>query len=110
LDAPPETARGLERLLAGLGMRRTGVHRSKPVELWEAGEARILVNSGRRSAPPPGQFAVAAVGLDIAAAGPVAQRAAVLRAPLVPRHRNWDEADLVAIEAPDGVEIFLCEE
>ena len=86
------------------------MHRSKPVELWEAGEARILVNSGRRAAPTPGQFAVAAVGLDVAAAEPVAQRAAALRAPLVPRHRNWDEADLVAIEAPDGVEIFLCEE
>ncbi len=110
LNAPPEAAGGVHRLLAGLGLRRTGVHRSKPVELWEAGEARILVNSGRRAAPAPGQFAVAAVGLDVAAAGPVAQRAAVLRAPLVPRHRNWDEADLVAVEAPDGVEIFLCEE
>jgi len=110
LNAPPETTDGVGRLLTGLGLRRTGVHRSKPVELWEAGEARILVNSGRRSAPVPGQFAVAAVGLDVAAAEPVAQRAAALRAPLVPRHRNWDEADLVAIEAPDGVEIFLCEE
>jgi 3-dehydroshikimate dehydratase len=110
LNAPPETVSGVDRLLAGLGLRRTGVHRSKPVELWEAGEARILVNSGRRSAPGPGQFAVAAVGLDVAAAEPVAQRAAALRAPLVPRHRNWDEADLLAIEAPDGVEIFLCED
>jgi 4-hydroxyphenylpyruvate dioxygenase len=110
LNAPPETARGVDRLLAGLGLRRTGVHRSKPVELWEAGEARILVNSGRRAAPSPGPFAVAAVGLSVAAAEPVAQRAAALRAPLVSRHRNWDEADLVAIEAPDGVEIFLCEE
>jgi 4-hydroxyphenylpyruvate dioxygenase len=110
LNAPPETAGGADRLLTGLGLRRTGVHRSKPVELWEAGGARILVNSGRRSAAAPGQFAVAAVGLDVTAAEPVAQRAAALRAPLVPRHRNWDEADLVAIEAPDGVEIFLCEE
>ena len=110
LNAPPETAGGVDRLLAGLGLRRTGVHRSKPVELWEAGEARILVNSGRRAAPAPGQFAVAAVGLDVAAAEPVARRATALRAPLVPRHRNWDEADLVAIEAPDGVEIFVCEE
>lgn len=110
LNAPPETTGGVGRLLSGLGMRRSGVHRSKPVELWEAGEARILINSGRRAAPAPGQFAVAAVGLDVAAAAPVAQRAMALRAPLVPRHRNWDEADLAAIEAPDGVEIFLCEE
>ena len=110
LNAPPETTGGVGRLLTGLGLRRTGLHRSKPVELWEAGEARILVNSGRRAVPAPGQFAVAAVGLDVAAAEPVAQRATALRAPLVPRHRNWDEADLVAIEAPDGVEIFLCAE
>ena len=109
LNSPPETTPGLERLLTGLGLRRTGQHRSKPVELWESGEARILVNSGRRSAPAPGQFAVAAVGLDVAEAAPIAARAAALRAPIVPRHRNWDEADLVAIEAPDGVEIFLCE-
>ena len=110
LNAPPETTPGLDRLLTGLGLRRTGQHRSKPVELWEAGEARILVNSGRRSAPAAGQFAVAAVGLDVTEAASVAARAAALRAPLVPRHRNWDEAELVAIEAPDGVEIFLCEQ
>lgn len=110
LDAPPETAKGLERLLAGLGLRRTGVHRSKPVELWEGGDARILVNSGRRSVPARTMFSVAAVGLDVAAAEPVARRAAALRTSPVPRHRNWDEADLVGLEAPDGVEIFLCEE
>jgi 4-hydroxyphenylpyruvate dioxygenase len=110
LNAPPETIEGLERLLTGLGLRRTGQHRSKPVELWEAGQARILVNTGRRSVPAPAQFAVAAVGLDVSDAGPVALRAAALRAPLVPRHRNWDEADLTGIEAPDGVEIFLCED
>lgn len=108
LNAPPETVQGLRRLLTGLGLRRAGQHRSKPVELWEAGEARILLNSGRRAVPDPGQLAVAAVGLDVSAAGPIAQRATALRAPLVPRHRNWDEADLVGVEAPDGVEIFLC--
>jgi 4-hydroxyphenylpyruvate dioxygenase len=109
-NAPPDAAPGLMRLLAGLGLRRTGQHRSKPVELWEAGEARILVNTGRRSAPAAARFAVAAVGLDVRGAAALALRAGALRAPLVPRHRNWDEADLVAIEAPDGVEIFLCED
>jgi len=108
-NAPPDAARDLARLLAGLGLRRTGLHRSKPVELWEAGQARILVNSGRR-ATPAARFAVAAVGLDVSGAAALALRAAALRAPLVPRHRNWDEADLVGIEAPDGVEVFLCED
>jgi 4-hydroxyphenylpyruvate dioxygenase len=109
-NAPPDAAQDLARLLAGLGLRRTGQHRSKPVELWEAGEARILVNTGRRAAPAAARFAVAAVGLDVNGAAALTQRAVALRAPLVPRHRNWDEADLVGIEAPDGVEIFLCEE
>ena len=110
LNAPPETIQVLERLLAGLGLRRTGQHRTKPVELWEAGSARILLNSGRRPNTVPGRFAVAAVGLDVTDAASIARRAAALRAPIVPRHRNWDEADLIGIESPDGVEIFLCEE
>jgi len=109
-NAPPDADRDLARLLAGLGLRRTGLHRSKPVELWEAGQARILVNSGRRAAPAAARFTVAAVGLDVSGAAALALRAAALRAPLVPRHRNWDEADLVGIEAPDGVEVFLCED
>jgi 4-hydroxyphenylpyruvate dioxygenase len=107
-NAPPETTQGLERLLAGLGLRRTGQHRTKPVELWEAGDARILLNSGRRS--QSGGFAVAAVGLEVTDAALIARRATALRAPIVPRHRNWDEADLIGIESPDGVEILLCEE
>jgi 4-hydroxyphenylpyruvate dioxygenase len=109
LNAPAETTRGLERLLAGLGLRRTGQHRTKPVALWEAGDARILLNSGRSHRAPDG-FAVAAVGLNVTDAASVSRRATALRAPIVPRHRNWDEADLVGIESPDGVEIFLCEE
>ena len=110
INAPPETTQGLERLLAGLGLRRTGQHRTKPVELWEAGDARILLNSGRRSQSAARRFAVAAVGLDVTDAASIARRATALRAPIVPRHRNWDEADLIGIESPDGVEIFLCEE
>jgi 4-hydroxyphenylpyruvate dioxygenase len=109
-NAPPETIEGLERLLTGLGLRRTGQHRTKPVELWEAGNARILLNSGHRSQTAAGRFAVAAVGLDVTDAASIARRATALRAPIVPRHRNWDEADLIGIESPDGVEIFLCEE
>jgi 4-hydroxyphenylpyruvate dioxygenase len=107
--APPETDQALERLIAGLGFRRTGQHRTKPVELWEAGDARILLNGGRHQAPAPGQFAVAAIGLEVSDAGTAGSRATALQAPLVPRHRNFDEADITGIEAPDGTEIFLCE-
>jgi hypothetical protein len=89
-NAPPEITHGLQRLLAGLGLRRTGQHRTKPVELWEAGGARILLNSGRRS--QFGGFAVAAVGLEVTDAALIARRATALRAPIVPRHRDWERA------------------
>jgi 4-hydroxyphenylpyruvate dioxygenase len=107
--APAQTADALERLLAGLGFARTGQHRTKPVELWQAGDARILLNSGRHRVAASGQFDVAAVGLDVRDPGSAARRATALRARLVPRHRKWDEADFTGIEAPDGLEVFLCE-
>ncbi|WP_181807405.1 sugar phosphate isomerase/epimerase family protein, partial [Streptomyces shenzhenensis] len=40
-DAEPVSA-----LLGALGFVRTARHRSKPVDLWERGEARILLNTG----------------------------------------------------------------
>ena len=47
LNAPPETIQGLERLLAGLGLRRTGQHRT------QAGRTV----GGRQRADPPEQRA-----------------------------------------------------
>lgn len=40
-DAEPVGA-----LLGALGFARTARHRSKPVDLWQQGEARVLVNTG----------------------------------------------------------------
>lgn len=106
--APPAAAQHLERLLTGLGFQRTGLHRTKPVDLWEAEGTRILLNSARRAPSSPAQVALAAVGLEIGGDNSIARRATALRASLVSRHRHWDEADLVAIDAPDGTEILLC--
>ncbi|WP_007027404.1 sugar phosphate isomerase/epimerase and 4-hydroxyphenylpyruvate domain-containing protein, partial [Saccharomonospora iraqiensis] len=36
----------VERTLAALGFAHVGQHRSKPVQLWQQGRARVLVNSG----------------------------------------------------------------
>lgn len=106
--APPATAQRLERLLAGMGFGCTGLHRTKPVRLWEAGGARLVVNSTHRAAPAPAQFTITAVGLEVGDARSVARRAAALLVPQVPQHHNWDEADLMSLEAPDGTEILLC--
>ena len=56
-DAEPVSA-----VLGALGFARTARHRSKPVDLWQQGEARILVNTvGRR---PPGRHRTRRVGLE----------------------------------------------
>ena len=93
-------------LLGSLGFTRTGRHTAKPVELWEQGEARILLNtshSDRRSGP-----SLAAIGLESPDADAAVRRAETLLAPVVPRRRGVREAPLDAVAAPDGTELFFC--
>jgi 4-hydroxyphenylpyruvate dioxygenase len=93
-------------VLGALGFARTGRHTSKPVELWEQGEARILVNTGagsRRTGP-----ALAAIGLETPDPAQAARRAEALLAPVVPRRRAPGDAPLDAVAAPDGTELFFC--
>lgn len=90
------------KVLATLGFTCAGTHRTKPVELWQQGSARVLVNETGEGG------AISAVGL--ASAEPVvsARRAETLLAPVLPREHGPDEADLSAVAAPDGTEIFFC--
>jgi 4-hydroxyphenylpyruvate dioxygenase len=92
----------LAPVLAALGFARTGLHRTKPVERWEQGGARILVN---RSGGP---VAVAALAVESADPPAAARRATRLSAPLLPRERGPAEADLAAVTAPDGTAVFFC--
>jgi 4-hydroxyphenylpyruvate dioxygenase-like putative hemolysin/sugar phosphate isomerase/epimerase len=97
----------LEQALTGLGFTHTGRHRSKPVQLWEQGDARILLNTGSQRTVTPGTAgicATAVVSADPAAAG---RRAETLLAPVLPRLRLPGEAELPSIAAPDGTTIFL---
>jgi 4-hydroxyphenylpyruvate dioxygenase len=103
--ATPETDR-LSGLLGSLGFARTGRHTGKPVELWEQGHARILLNTGgrtRREGP-----ALAAVGLETPAPADSVKRAESLLAPVLPRRRADNDAPLDAVAAPDGTELFFC--
>ncbi|MBT2225544.1 bifunctional sugar phosphate isomerase/epimerase/4-hydroxyphenylpyruvate dioxygenase family protein [Nonomuraea sp. NEAU-A123] len=95
---PPE----LSALLAALGFVRTGTHPGKPVELWEQGEARILLNA---TGDEP---ALAAIGLESPDPAGSVKRAESLLSPVLPRHRAPREARLDAIAAPDGTELFFC--
>jgi 4-hydroxyphenylpyruvate dioxygenase len=93
--------------LAALGFARMGRHRTKPVEIWHCGRARILLNSGAGDTRlhPAG---VAALGVATTDPWAAANRAAFLLAPRLDRRRGPAEADLPSIEAPDGTEIFFC--
>ncbi|WP_370935772.1 TIM barrel protein [Amycolatopsis sp. cg13] len=92
----------LAPVLSALGFARTGIHRTKPVERWEQGTARILVN---RSGGPAAVAALAVESADPAAA---ARRAVRLDATRLPRDRGPAEADLAAVTAPDGTALFFC--
>lgn len=100
-DAAPVSA-----VLGALGFTRTARHRGKPVDLWQRGDARILVNTGpaeRREGTR-----LAAVGLESPDPAAAAHRAEALLAPVLPRRRSPGDAPLEAVAAPDGTELFFC--
>ncbi|MFF4272087.1 bifunctional sugar phosphate isomerase/epimerase/4-hydroxyphenylpyruvate dioxygenase family protein [Streptomyces sp. NPDC001536] len=100
-DAGPVTA-----VLGALGFARTARHRTKPVDLWQQGEARLLVNTG-----PAGRrdgTGLAAIGLESPDPAGAARRAESLLAPVLPRRRAAEDAPLDAVAAPDGTELFFC--
>ncbi|MFJ8487966.1 bifunctional sugar phosphate isomerase/epimerase/4-hydroxyphenylpyruvate dioxygenase family protein [Streptomyces sp. NPDC094038] len=100
-DAEPVSA-----LLGALGFARTARHRSKPVDLWERGAARILVNTG--PAARRDGTGLAAIGLESPDPRAAARRAEALLAPVLPRRRAPEDAPLDAVAAPDGTELFFC--
>ncbi|MFB8771508.1 bifunctional sugar phosphate isomerase/epimerase/4-hydroxyphenylpyruvate dioxygenase family protein [Streptomyces broussonetiae] len=100
-DTAPVTAR-----LAALGFARTARHRGKPVDLWQQGDARILVNTGPAARRDGTQLA--AVGLESPDPAGAARRAEALLAPVLPRRRAREDVPLDAVAAPDGTELFFC--
>jgi 4-hydroxyphenylpyruvate dioxygenase len=99
----PQVAAGL----AALGFTHTGQHRSKPVQLWEQGAARVLLNASVVRPSAAGVAEVAAIALESADPGRSAARAEAFAAPVLPRTRGAAEADLSAVAAPDGTQVFF---
>jgi 3-dehydroshikimate dehydratase len=93
--------------LGALGFTHTGQHRSKPVQLWEQGRARVLLNASVVRPAAAGIAEVAALALESTDPGRSARRAEWLRAPVLLRTRGATEADLSAVEAPDGTQVFF---
>ncbi|GAB3275013.1 bifunctional sugar phosphate isomerase/epimerase/4-hydroxyphenylpyruvate dioxygenase family protein [Microbacterium lacusdiani] len=96
----------LDELLDQLGFAFRGRHRSKPVRLWSAGEARIVLNEQVREASPW----LAAFGLEVDDAPAALRRADALGAPKVFRRTYAGERELRAVAAPDGTQVFWNDE
>ncbi|SDT78458.1 bifunctional sugar phosphate isomerase/epimerase/4-hydroxyphenylpyruvate dioxygenase family protein [Actinoplanes derwentensis] len=94
----------LRTALRGLGFLHTGQHRTKPVELWEQHSCRVILNSAVTATGPAAISAFAVTSVDPAAA---LARAEALRAPAHPNVREPGEAELAAITAPDGTQVFV---
>ncbi|MDA0173910.1 TIM barrel protein [Solirubrobacter taibaiensis] len=94
----PET----EDLLRAMGFAHVGPHRTKPVQLFEHGDIRVVLNH-EGSDPEVVAIAVASADPDASAA-----RAEALLAHRVERRRGTGEADLTAVAAPDGTAVFFC--
>ena len=105
-EVKAEETADVEELLFQLGFRCEGRHRSKPVQLWSAGSARVIINQQQARGLMPG---ISALGLDVQDPLAAASRAVQLKALPVSRRSQADEAVLQAVSAPDSTEIFLCE-
>jgi 3-dehydroshikimate dehydratase len=109
LAVDDECEPAIARTLAALGFRHAGTHRSKPVQLWSHGEARVLLNAQIPTSEPAAHgAAVAALGVEVDDPQAAAERATRLLAPVLPRTRGPAEADLSAVPAPDGTAVFFC--
>ncbi|MEU8609530.1 TIM barrel protein [Actinoplanes sp. NPDC048791] len=95
------------RALAALGFAHVGQHRSKPVQLWQQAEARILLNFAAQRTVTPGTATICALAVESADPDASTRRAEQLLAPVLPRLREPQEAELTSIAAPDGIAVFL---
>ena len=109
LAVDDECGPAIARTLTALGFRHSGTHRSKPVQLWSHGQARVLLNAEPTAPNSSGHgAAVAALGVEVDDPQAAAERATRLLAPVLPRTRGPAEADLSAVAAPDGTSVFFC--
>ncbi|AMB42081.1 bifunctional sugar phosphate isomerase/epimerase/4-hydroxyphenylpyruvate dioxygenase family protein [[Arthrobacter] sp. ATCC 21022] len=96
----------LEKLLGQLGFEFEGRHRTKDVQLWTMGQARVIINEQAALHTEP---AIAALGFDVDSPVIASARAQQLKAPVVSRKVQADEEVFQGISAPDSTEIFICQ-
>ncbi|MFI8525997.1 TIM barrel protein [Promicromonospora sukumoe] len=94
----------VEVVLDQLGLSFRGQHRTKPVRLWSSGGARVVLNEQHARDLEPH---LAGIGLGVADAAAVSDRARALAVRAAPRRTQGGEADLAGFVAPSGLEVFL---
>lgn len=106
----PLAEEAVDILLRGLGFTRVARHRSKPVQLWQQADIRILLNRARSGVEDRtrGEAAIAAIAVESRDPIRSGVRAEALLAPAIPRRYGPGEADLFAVAAPDGTAVFFC--
>ena len=102
VEVAGEDLHALDRMLDQLGFAFRGRHRSKPVRLWSAGSARLILNEQVREDVPR----LSAFGLIVDDAEAASARAAALGAESVYRRTYTGEVELRAVTSPDGTEVY----
>ncbi|QIK63647.1 sugar phosphate isomerase/epimerase and 4-hydroxyphenylpyruvate domain-containing protein [Leucobacter viscericola] len=92
----------VEDLLNKLGFSFGGGHRSKPVRLWRAGDAHVILNEQHRT---PGTR-LAGLGFVVGDAEAAADRALAIGAPPAYRRTYEGEYPLPTVSAPDGTGVY----
>ncbi|GAA3207201.1 sugar phosphate isomerase/epimerase and 4-hydroxyphenylpyruvate domain-containing protein [Actinocorallia longicatena] len=97
-------------LLGRMGFTYRGSHRTKPVQIWQQGRARVVLT---RAVPPAhrrerDKVTVSVIGVEDVQAARSAARAQALMAPRTARALNAGELRLPAVDAPDGTVLYFC--
>lgn len=103
VEVKAEDTSEIEELLGQLGFTSRGRHRTKPVTLWTAGEARVVLNEQHARGWEP---RLAAIGLEVDDAEAVDLRMGELRVPRAYRRTYATEERLDGAVSPDGTEVY----
>lgn len=103
VEIKAEDTRDVEAMLGQLGFTAAGRHRSKPVTLWTAGDARVVLNEQQARDQSPH---IAAIGLQESDPQALSARASILKAPAVNRRTHASEHAFGTALVPGGTEIF----
>lgn len=108
-----DTAAELTALLASLGFRRAGIHRSKTVELWRQGAINLVVNTEKEGFAHSSYIvhgpSVCAIALRVSDVAAAMERASALLVPTFSQAVGPGELQIPAIRGVGGSLIYFVE-